>query len=824
MMPAAQAKVSHRRGWLRTASSGEAATPTLGALSFAGATDWFAGTHAGTHHEVWAGNTSRDTLTMGYAPKMPLAYGGHTWFGGPRGYTDVSRGVTIYSVASLGTGLRLGLVEINHATGARTEVTLFTGTAPALDNHYVLSIYKRADGKYVAMWAFHDYDGVSDTTLRWYVSPNANSIAGTWTSFSKNGVSVPDGLAYPTIVPLAGDGNRVAVIVRSGSAYGGDNQVHYATSTDDLNSTANLSAFTLMAKKQLTGGDRAHDSYHGVYYHAYPDPDHTDRIWFCASDYYNNTAGAHQVDDVVCFYGTFSGGVATFYAPDGTSLGADVDWTELTAGNLGLAYDSGAAGTSSWVWDIVVKNGKVYVAFVQHNSLATGTDYDYKVAVITYTGTPSLSVGTAWDSSVDGTNNTLAGTGKTDTTPYAAGISLDKTNPQRAYISFGTSTNDTTGRCKIRLVTTANDWSTKTITTPSFLQGRLHNYHPYMPFVSDYTTAPPSFCEMTFETGYLNSWNSVFAMFVTPEWNGALHALDLNEASGTPANKLFFASVLGTVAKVSTPTMGATGINNGKAMTFNGSSTALDTGIAPQITRLATSVIMHWTKLAGVAAQQLVGASDAGSGRKFWGINASNQTFLGVGTASGAGSATGLTAGAWAHWGVLLTLSGGNPQFDFHVNGVSKGTVSNGYSESGLKLWIGAINSSGSGSNWASGDFAQYVVDGGESRDAAWLATIAGYASAGTFTSASKVASVTNGPVVGPTVTPSATLPAGASYTLKLISTSTPAGQTKTGTAATPIVFDSVTIANGDSVSIQIAAASSDKTVAPSFTSFSLAA
>ncbi|MFO1188519.1 MAG: hypothetical protein U1E97_02740 [Alphaproteobacteria bacterium] len=183
-----------------------------------------------------------------------------------------------------------------------------------------------------------------------------------------------------------------------------------------------------------------------------------------------------------------------------------------------------------------------------------------------------------------------------------------------------------------------------------------------------------------------------------------------------------------------------------------------------------------------------------------------------------------MTAGAWHHWGILLDESGGNPRMAFHLDGISKFTHTDGYSESGMAFYIGANNNGSGGANWVAGDCCQYIEDIAVGRNTAWIAAVKGYAAAGTFASATKTAAVTNGPVVGPTVTPSATLPTGASYTLKLVSTSTPAGQTKTGTAATPIVFDGVTIADGDSISIEIAAASSDKTVAPSFTSFSIAA
>jgi len=783
--------------------AGAPPAPDMTAITFSGAADWFAGTHAGTHHEVWAGNTSRDTLTMGYAPKMPLAFGSHTWWGGPRGYVDVARGVTIWPVTSISTTISLGLVEVNHATGARTHVTVATDAVPATDNHYNLCIYKRADNKYVVMYAFHD----NDNTIRWYVSSNANDISS-WGTVKTSDFSTPGGPAYPHIVPVPGD-SRVLVVMRSG--FGGDDCQYYAMSTDDMDT---LGSFTKFVDKKV-------DSLNGVYLQAYPDPDNTDRVWFAATDYFNNATGAHRLDDVIVFYGVFSAGTPTFYAPDGTSLGASVAWTELTAGNLGLVHDSASSGNDVWLYDLVVKNSKVYAGYTEMAAVNSGTGYDYKVAVIDYSGTPSLSTGTLWDESVDGTNGTLTTAANGTAFPYAAGLAFDRTNPQRAYISFGTGHSDTTNRCKIRLVTTANDWSTKSISTPTFKQGRAHNYHPVMPFVSDYTTAPPAFCEMTFETGYLNTWASVHAVFVMPDWNGAVHAFDFNEASGTPVDKLVYASAIGAAAKVSTPTQNVTGINNGKAIRFNGSSQAMNVGYAQQIARQVVGAIHQWVNYDTVAAVGLCGVSDGANGRKFYGINATNQMFLGTGNASDQTGASGISAGTWHHLGVLVT---GTVAFDGHTDGVSKNTSTGTFSEAALAHWVGAVNNGAGGSSWLDGDMCQFVEDWGESRDAAFLLAIAGYAAAGTFTSASKVASVTNGPVVGPTVTPSATLPAGASYTLKLISTSTPAGQTKTGTASTPIVFDGVTIANGDSVSIVVAAASSDKTVAPSATSFSIAA
>jgi hypothetical protein len=779
------------------------------AITFSGAADWFAGTHAGTHHEVWAGNTSRDTLTMGYAPKMPLGFGSHVWFGGPKAFHDVDRGVTIYAVTSVSgaaNGTKLSLVEVNNATGARTEVTVESITAPAADNHFYLTIYKRADNKYVVMWAFHDYGTYNE--IRWFVSTNANSIA----SWGTVKTSTLAGAAYPIIYRLDGDGGRVVVIMRSSTAYSGDDNQYYAISTDDLDT---LGSWTKFCSKQPGTPESAY----GVFMQAYPDPDNTDRIWFIASDYFVNTYPNHQLDDLIMFYGVFSAGVPTFYAPDGTSLGSSVDWADCTTGNLGLAYDSGATGYSAWPLDLVVKNGVAYGVFVEEQNPNLGTVYNYKIAVLDFTGTPTLNVRTLWASATDGTNGTLA-TG-TNAYPYPCGAVLCRDDPQRAWVSFGTGLSTTTNRAKIRLVTTANNWSTKSISTPSFTQGRCHNFHPVVPFISDFTTPPPAFCEMAYETGYLNTWASVHAMFVMPDWNGSVHAFDFNEGSGTPADKLFLGSVIGAPAKISTPTMGVTGINNGKALSFNGSSTAMNLGYTQQMSKPVVAAIMQWVNYDSVTALGLSGVSDSGNGRKFYGVNATNDMFLGTGNSSDQTGASGLAAGAWAHLGILVTNA---IDYAGHKDGVLKNTSSGTLAEAGLNHWVGAVNNGAGGSSWLSGDMCQFIEDWAESRDAAWLLAIAGYAAAGTFTSAAKTAAVTNGPVVGPTVTPTATLPTGASYTLKLISTSTPAGQTKTGTASTPIVFDSVTIADGDSVSIVVAAASSDKTVAPSVTSFSIAA
>lgn len=787
--------------------SGFGVAPGMPAILVAGAADWFAGTHAGTHHEAWAGNTSRDTLTMGYAPKMPLGFGSHVWFGGPKAFQDAERGVTIFSVTSVSTDLRLGLVEVNHVTAARKEVTVASFTALAPDNHYYLAIYKRADGRYVVMMAFHDYD----QTIRWWISTNPNDITS-WGAVKTKSFSTPGGPAYPVLYRLDGDGGRVVVIVRSGSAYGGDNCQYYMVSTDDMET---LGSPTKFVSKQA-------GSAHGVYLQAYPDPGHSNRIWFIASDYFVNTYPSHQLDDLVMFYGEWSAGAATFFSPNGTSLGADVAWAESTAGNLGLVYDSGVTGYSAWPLDLVVKDSVAYGVFVEEQNPNLGTVYNYKIAVIDFTGTPTLNVRTLWSSATDGSNGTLATA--TQAYPYPCGAVLCRWNPARAWVSFGTGASTTTNRAKIRLVTTADNWVTRTVTIPGFTQGRCHNFHPVVPFVSDFSSQPPAFCEMAYETGYLNSWDAVHAMIVTPDWNGAVHAFDMNEASGTPVNKLFLAGVLGSPAKKGSPVLGMTGINNGKAVSVTAGPDAIEHGYAAQLTRPVVAAWLGWFNLDNVSAIHLSGVSDGSSGRKFYGINGANLSFLGVGSSSSGAGASGISAGTWHHWGVLVGLSGGNPQLAMHVDGALKNTFSAGFSEAGLKHWTGAVNNGGTGSSPMSGDFCQIVEDWGEGRDAAWLLAVKGHASGGTFASARKVAVVTGGTVTGVTVTPTASLPAGTSYTLKLTNHTKGTSQTQTGTAAAPVVFNAISVENGDELSVEVAASTSNKTVAPSFTSFSLAA
>jgi hypothetical protein len=169
-------------------------------------------------------------------------------------------------------------------------------------------------------------------------------------------------------------------------------------------------------------------------------------------------------------------------------------------------------------------------------------------------------------------------------------------------------------------------------------------------------------------------------------------------------------------------------------------------------------------------------------------------------------------------------IAGSKRQVEMLRNGarVNLATATTDITDFAFNMYLMARNNGGV-SNVMGGSFSQAVQYWAQ-RDASEALARYNAVAGGTWQSANKTASVTNGPLTGPTVTPAATLPTGASYTLKLVSTSTPAGQTKTGTAATPIVFDGVTIANGDAISLLVTAASTDKTVAPSFASFSIAA
>lgn len=789
--------------------------PSMTPVSFSGAADWWAGTKAGTHQEVWAGNASRDTLTMGYGPVMPVAAGIRTWFGGPD--AAFYNGCAYVPTASPKAGnMVLGIAKFVYATGTWTYAAVKTITG-SVDDHLKFNVHICSDGKILLLLARQDYDN----HIHWWKSTNAEDISA-WSAERTLTLSgqTPN---YPTIARFSSKSNRIYVVFRD-AMYGagaGDGGLWYISSDDEF-ATDGGGGHVFGPTKIVATAAGAVGGNSGLYFHG--GTNGTDRFDIAFSHFYDNSATPKIVHDVVHFYlEETAANQLEVFASDGTSLGApaigstgsSVAYASFTAANKSLIYDT-SVDTGSyrmWVADVQCYDGEPAVTACRYTDGATNTDYDYLRWDFASGAWSSAKV--VWDASVDGTNGPV-GTGSYDN--YYGGCRMDASDANLMYLCAGNQSG--TSRLK-KLVSNDLFAANRTVSEP-FTQGRRHNIRPAIPF--NLAGEHVGKMDVLWCAGRYTTATSYDTVQVHPYWGGVRNAFDFNEASGTAASKINGYSY--TPANVGSPTYNQTGIGNGKAVSFNGTSTAVNLGAGVPLADRSVSALLMWQKMDGLAATQVMGATDGGGGRKFWGILNTNEYILGVGSSSAGSSlgGTGMTAGAWHHWGVLCDESGGNPRMAFHLDGTSKFTHTDGYSESGLAFYIGANNNGAGGANWVAGDTCQYIEDIAVGRNTAFIAAVAGYAAAGTFVSATKTASVTNGPVVGPTVTPSVTLPTGASYTLKLISTSTPAGQTKTGTASTPIVFDGVTIADGDSVSIEIAAASSDKTVAPTFTSFDLAA
>lgn len=809
-------RASRLRGGTPFASAGGGGppAPSMGALSFSGAADWWAGTKAGTHQEVWAGNTSRDTLTMGYAPVMPVAPGTATAAGGPGIVYHNGCAYVPYGVPASGQ-MTMGIAKFTYATGTWAYHTF--ETVAELDDHNKVVVHLCSDGKLVAMVARHTIYGQN---LTWWKSTNAEDISS-WSARMQKSLTLAQP-NYPTIARFASHSNRTYVILRDAMYAGGsgDGGIWYVCSTDEFATTANVDTGTkIIASPSGAAGGNS-----GLYFFGSTNED--DRIDLGFFHFYDNSVSPGVLNDIVHAYLTeAAAGQLAVKASDGTTLGTPaigstgsaVAYASFDKTNKSLIYDT-SADTGNYrvhVLDIQTYDGLPAISVGRFTDGATNTEQDY--LRYDWSGSAWSSEKMIWNAPGDGVNGPI-GTGAYAT--YVGGARLDPSDPNLMYICVGNQSG--TSRLK-KLVSNDLFVANRTVTEP-FTQCRRHNVRCVIPFnlAGDHIGK----MDVLWAAGRYTSALSFHCMMVTPHWNGAVHAFDMNESSGTPADKLIPTGGYSAPANVGSPTLGVTGINNGKAVSFNGTNTAINLGYANPIGDATVAAILGWFNIDSLAATIGNGCTDGSGGRKFWGTLNTNEWLLGVGSSSAGSSlgATGVTTGQWMHWGVLIDTSGGNPRLNIHLDGVSKFTHTDGFAESGLACWIGAINNNGSGANWMPGDMCQFVEDWAAGRNAAWIAAVKGYAAAGTFTSATKTASVTNGPVVGPTVTPSATLPTGASYTLKLISTSTPAGQTKTGTASTPIVFDGVTIADGDSVSIEIAAASSDKTVAPSFTSFQIAA
>lgn len=782
---------------------GGAAEAVLTGFSFTGAADWWAGTKAGTHHEVWAGNTSRDTLTLGYAPRMPASTGTLSAAGGLSGAVFYNGCAYVgIGVPKTGAEMILGVAKFTYATGL-WERHLFE-TVAEKDDHNKVNVHICSDGKIVAMVGRHTIYGQN---LTWWKSTNAGDIS-TWSVKRQKALTLgqPN---YPTICRLSGDSNNTYVIMRDAKYVGGgDGGLWYVYSTDEFDTTTNCTTGTKIIASPTGGG--AGDS--GLYFHA--STNENDRIDLAFFHFVDNTTDPGVENDVVHCYLTASAGVVNVHASDGTDLGTGVvAYTSFTKANKSLIYDT-SADTGNYpiqVIDCCTYDGSPAVIASRFTDGATNTEYDY--LRWDWNGTTWSAEKVIWNAPGDGVNGPI-GSGAYST--YSAGARCDPSNSNLMWICVGNRTG--TSRLK-KLVSNDLFVANKTVTEP-FTQGRKHNIRPMIPF--NLAGEHIGKVDVLWTTGRFTTALSYECFLVGQDWNGAVHAFDFNESSGVAANKLPTTDTYGAPANVGGPTYNQTGIGNGKAISFDGINDAFDMGRGAPLADASIAAILHWQKLDNLSATMVFGAS----GRKFWGILDTNEWILGVG-ASSAGSAlgaTGITAGAWHHWGVLVDASGGNPRFNIHLDGVSKFSHSDAYTELGYSFYIGANNTGAGGASWVAGDTCQYIEDWATGRDTAWIDSIFDMATGGTFTSAKKIASVTNGPLTGPVVTPTATLPTGASYTITLYSTSSPSGQTKTGTASTPITFDGISIDDGDEVWFSITITNTDKTVAPTFTEFAIAA
>jgi len=790
-------------------------SPALGALSFGGAADWWAGTKAGTHQEVWAGNPDRDTLAMGYAPVMPVAAGVRTWFGGPD--AAFHNGCAYVPTASPKAGnMVFGIAKFVYATGTWTYTAIKTITG-STDDHLKLNVHICSDGKILLLLARQNYDN----NIHWWKSTNPEDISA-W-SAERTLTLTGQTPNYPTIARFSSKSNRIYVVFRDAmyGAEAGDGGIWYISSDDEF-ATDGGGGHVFGPTKIVATTSGAPGGNSGLYFHG--GSNGTDRFDIAFSHFYNNGVAPKIVHDVVHFYlkETAANRLEVF-ASDGTSLGSPaigstgsaVAYSAFDKTNKSLIYDTSADTGNYRMWsaDVQCYSGLPAVTACRYTDGDTNSDYDY--IRWDWNGTAWSSAKVVWDASADGANGPV-GTSAYDN--YYGGCRLDPSDPNLIYLCAGNQTG--TSRLK-KLVSNDLFVANRTVTEP-FTQGRRHNIRPAIPF--NLAGEHVGKMDVVWLAGRYTGATSYDLVQVHPHWGGAKSAFDFNEVSGPAASKLNGYSY--TPANVGSPTYNQTGVNNGKAVSFNGTNTAFNPGVGAPLADKSNSLLLMWQKLDNLTTTMGHGATDGGSTRKFWGLLNTNEYLLGVG-ASSAGSAlgaTGMTAGAWHHWGILIDETGGNPRMNFHLDGVSKFTHTDSYGESGFAFYLGAINNGAGGANWVAGDICQYVEDIAAGRNTAFIAAVKGYAVAGSFTSAKKAASVTNGPVVGVTVTPTASLPTGASYTLTLYSDSTPAGQTKTGTAATPIDFDGVTIADGDDVWIAISAASTDKTVAPSFDEFALAA
>lgn len=777
----------------------------LSALSFVGAADWWAGAKDGTHQEVWAGNASRDTLTMGYAPIMPVAVGVRTWFGGPDAAFHNGCAYVPWAGA-VGGDTVMGVSKFTCATGAWEHATVAT-VVGSFDDHNKLNVHICSDGKILLMIARQVYAN----DLRWWKSDAAEDISS-FTTFSKTLAGMGGDPNYATIGRFSGDGGRIYVLLRAAMyADLGDGGIWYVASTDEFGSDTNVSApAKLIATAAGAAGGNS-----GLYFHG--SCNGVDRFDLAISHFYDNSPDPKIVHDVIHCYLTASAGTITVHASDGTNLGTGpVAYSAFTKGNGSLIYDTSVDVGNYRIWaaDVQCYGGSPAVTACRYNDGDTNTEYDY--LRWDFAGTAWSDAKVVWDASADGANGPVGTTSAYNN--YYGGCRMDPSDANLMWLSVG----DNAGTSRIKKLTSTDLFASARVVTEPYTQARKHNIRPVIP----YNLAGDHIGEMDvlWLAGHYNSATSYNTVHAHPYWSGARQAFDFNESVGTPATKLNNAA--NTPALIGSPTLGATGVSGGKAMQTNGTDQGLNTDDSMGLGAASIGAFIHWQKLGTLAATQVHGATEGGATRKFWGILGTNEWMLGVGSSSVGSSlgGTGITTGAWHHWGVLVGGTGGMPRMTLHLDGVPKLTHADSYGEVGRRMWLGMLNNSGSGANWVGGAICQFVEDIGAGRDAIWLGKVAGYASAGSFTSAKKTAQVMGGPAVGITVTPAATLPMGTSYDLTLYSDSTPAGQTKTGTAATPIDFDAVTITDGDEVWIEIAAASLDKTQAPRFTGFTLAA
>ena len=374
-------------------------------------------------------------LALGAAASSALAAGttttlttdgAWTWFNDPRGIVDNGNLYTGW----INSGGFLSFARHDLATGQTTSTPLYNAQFFQADDHDNPAILKNPNGTFTAFYAPHGgasvrYQDITVSPQGGFSVGPVNTLAG-WTFGGSSGWS------YANPYRLSDDG---------GAGGGGASRTYLFSRAPNFNPSYRIrnDATGVWGSAQpliLNAGQRPYVKYHS---------NNVDRVGFAFTDGHprnvqNNIDYAYLQD-------------GAYWRVDGTKI-KDLSAGPLSlsdmAGGVGTVYDhvGNPAGDDSWIWDVATDEQNRPV--IAYSTFLSDTVHEYHIS--------RWENGQWRDRRLVRAGPSIALSGETH---YSAGIALDPTNPDIAYLSWQNA--GTWNLQQWKLNDDGETWATQTI-------------------------------------------------------------------------------------------------------------------------------------------------------------------------------------------------------------------------------------------------------------------------------------------------------------------------------------------------------------------------